>query len=98
MLAKAAVVLLLLAGGVLAGEILIDPAREAVPLPGAESGLRLDDYYFDRTLDALVVPAGRNLDFIEAASTTAVPMTGFGAVTSADGAGGLVFATDRAVP
>ncbi len=99
----AAVVLALAAG---AGEILIRPQEKAVPLPGGSAGLRLDDYYFDRTLGRLVVPAGGSgrLDFVDPETGSAEALAGFaaparaasrGGPTSADGEAGTIYVTDR---
>lgn len=108
MILKIPALLALLALNASAGEILVDPARETVAIPGGEGGVRLDDYYFDRTLNRLVVPAGRTgrLLFIDPKSSGVSSMVGFpapapsagpvsGGLTSADGVGGVIFTTDR---
>ena len=86
----------------------VNLVAKPVPIPGGSGGVRIDDFYFDRLLGKLVLPAGRTgqLDFVDPESFVVEALGGFpvpkkstgtpmGGLTSADAGPGVVFATDR---
>ncbi len=79
-----------------------------LPLPDGAGGIGFDDLRYDRTLDLLLIPAGRtgNVDLIDPATGAITPIPGFTkvarydsghgqSVTSVDVGEGYLFATDR---
>lgn len=84
------------------------PRSTAVAMPGGQAGIGFDDLFYSRTLDRVVVPAGRTgrLDLIDPATEKVVSIEGFpskkgftgehdAGITSADEGEGLLFTTDR---
>jgi DNA-binding beta-propeller fold protein YncE len=96
---------------VVAGAAAVALAQEnakTLPLPDGGAGIGFDDLRYDRALNLLLIPAGRtgNVDLIDPATGTIMPIAGFTkvphydsghgqSVTSADVGAGALFATDR---
>ncbi len=79
-----------------------------VPLPGGEGGIGFDDLVYSKTLDKVLVPAGRTgrLDLVDPKTLEIDAIAGFTSAprvrgghgqgtTSADSGAGLIFASDR---
>src|SRR5262249_8252398 len=84
------------------------PAPTPLPMPDGRGGIGFDDLLYVKSLDRVLVPAGRTgrLVLVEPRTRTLVSIAGFSAnapslgghgagTTSADAGDGLIFATDR---
>lgn len=87
---------LVLLAGCGADEGPIDPAAQAIPLPGGAGGIDFDDLHFAADMGRVVVPGGEAGAVLVDPESMEVAALGSGdAVQSADAGGGLVFALHR---
>lgn len=88
---------LVLLAGCGADEGPVDPAAEAIPLPGGGGGISFDDLHFAAEMGRVVAPGGStDRAVLVDPETLEVAALGSGdAVQSADAGGGLVFALHR---
>jgi DNA-binding beta-propeller fold protein YncE len=88
--------------------LLLLTAARAIPLPGGEGGIGLDDLQYAPAARKVLVPAGRTgkLDLVDPAGSAIVAIGGFtqsgpakghgaGSTSADEGPAGIVFASDR---